>query len=258
MVSDVELKGIHPAVIAVGFLTCLRDVVLLNPARAERVKAEREGEGGDKIGKGRYAPQPDDQRIEGKDDDRIGDGPAVEESQLAHPQRAHGHDRREQQQPHRLADLGPAEQSCFPVIGKIDVDVVDALIGMMPEVVTLEERGARYRHRKIGKNGGKPIGGQGLKDQTMGTLMDCHPQGMVDNSSDRIRSDENAPPRKLPDAQGDAALYGHAAADDRKGPGIGATQFANLGMLGEDASGSRPMRFRRRRLDEVSMDHHTR
>ncbi len=75
--AHVEAHSVEHAVIGVGLLGLVGDVVLLHPASAERVQAQGENGREEQVGQGLGAERPQDRRVDRQHRQRIDDEPGV-------------------------------------------------------------------------------------------------------------------------------------------------------------------------------------
>src|SRR4051794_39902748 len=103
VISDIERQDIQLAVVAEGFLiTCINEVVPLNPAGTQRMQADGEEERQYQIGQRPRSPDQIYGQVDANLNREIRDGPGVQRWHRLYPKRAHRLEKGIKHQPERL------------------------------------------------------------------------------------------------------------------------------------------------------------
>ncbi len=194
VIAHVEREKIDRAVITVGLLVRIVCVMLLNPARAHRVEPDRKEKRKHEIKKSGPATKINHRHVVGSRAEKIHDKPAVPERDRLQPWRPSQLEKRKQHQPDRFAIPFVADQPRLPVVRKIGIPFVVALMRMMLEMVNAKTHRAGAKVGKISDNADHFVPVFTPKNQIMRRIMNDDVIAVVRERSHSVRDQRAQPP----------------------------------------------------------------
>ena len=194
VVPNVEGNFIEGAVVAVRFLRRRDQVMLLDPACAQRMQPHRKEERRREIHKSLRPEEDVNRRVERDLNRKVQHNPSVEHADFLQAGGPRHLKNGKQQQPKSLPDGRIPDQPGLPITGQVRIQVVDSLEGMVLHVISLEGNRARQKVRQIGRDGGQRVQIRFREDQVVRALMNQRPQSMARAGPNGKRRQQDYPP----------------------------------------------------------------
>ena len=247
VIAHVQGNAIEWPVVAIRFLRAVRQKVLLNPARTQRVQANGKHERQHQIRQRGRADVYEHGHVEAQLYQPIDHDPPVDHRNLAQPRHAGDLKDRKGQQPEGFPDRVAVDQSRFPDAGEIGIQFVDPLIAVVLQVIPLERDGRGKRLREIGHNGGREIRPRAGKDEIVSTLVHHHEQRVVGHRTHGVRHQQHKPPRRAAkrhgERHGERHLQRHDGHENNERARVAPDQGAHLWVRSQNGLGAGLMRF---------------
>jgi len=195
VIAHIEGYGIQDAIIAKRLLDLVvGQIVLLDPAGAERVQADGEEEAkqqvNDCFGSEEIPHGGDENDLR----DPVQRNPFIEGFDLAEARDAEDLPDGIEKQPDNFSYKVVVDELCFPAIGQVGIQLVYSLEGVVFDMIALERDRAWEKLGEVGEDTGEAIGRAAFEQQVVGALMDHNEKGMVSEGSQQVSDSDHDPP----------------------------------------------------------------
>src|SRR5581483_6756900 len=256
VVPHVEADAVQRTVVRVRFLTVTENEVLLNPPRAEWMKADGKHGRREQV----FLRSPSERSDERGDGHRlrrdVDERPSVDHRDAMQAPRTHDaeHDRKERE-PRRLARLGVAHDARLVHAWQVGVPFELAHVAMMQQMVLAESHRCRKDERDVRDERDDAVRQATAEDEVVRAFVNQDPQRVIDGRTDAVRKRQPHPPLRPTERDRGHNLRRRERHDPQRRRGDRSRQRADVGMRCENLSPPRHMRVGIRDGNEIRRGH---
>jgi len=146
-----------------------------------------------------------------------------------------------EQEPDDLADEVVIDQLCFPAVRKVGVEFMNALEGVMFNMIAFEGDGAWEELRKVGEDTGQAIGRAAFEKKMVSAFMDHDEKRMIGKGAQQVGCADNDPPGVIFHEPGQYYLEQYQAKDCKECILVLSDKLSHFRVLLQDLFRTKPV-----------------